>query len=81
MFYKNICNGYIYSIGAGKGAIQITEEAYNEILNVIHSRPATPEGHMLRLKTDLTWEIVELPEPEEELIAEEALAELVEVLA
>lgn len=75
-FYKNIDGGYIISIGTGNGGTEITEAEYSEILSVIRNKPQAPDGYGYRLKTDLTWETVKLPDPEpadDDLTAEEAL--------
>lgn len=74
-YYKMISDGYLLSIGSGgKSGEEITEKEYNDILNAIHNAPVAPDGYAYRLKTDLTWELYEMPVVvEEELTAEEAL--------
>lgn len=64
-YFKNIDNGYIVSISTNSGAIEITAEEYNTILDTIKSRPTAPEGFDYILKSNLTWELVELPEETE----------------
>lgn len=76
-YYKTISDGYILSIGTGAGGEEITEAEYNTIMSVIRSRPAAADGYGYRLKTDLSWELYELPVPDvdsdPDLTAEEAL--------
>lgn len=64
-YYKHIENGYLLSIGTGSGHEEITAEEYEQILNVIRSKPTAEAGYGYRLKTDLTWELCELPPVEE----------------
>lgn len=72
-YYKQISNGYIVCIGTG-GGTEITEDEYNEILSVIHSKPPATETTDYRLREDLTWEEYEIPPmPEPEPDAEEIL--------
>lgn len=74
MYYKHIEDGYITAISTGTGQVEITQEEYNEILSAIQSRPIPEAGFDYRLRTDLTWEQVEAPEPvEEDISAEEAM--------
>ena len=74
-YYKYIENGYLLSIGTGSGSEEITAEEYENILTIIKSRPAAEVGYGYRLKTDLAWELVELPpvSEDEEISADEAL--------
>lgn len=72
-YYKQIENDYLLSIGTGPGGEEITAEEYAQILDTIRSRPTAEAGYGYRLKTDLTWELVELPPVEE--IEEEATIE------
>ncbi len=54
----------------------ITEEEYNEILDIIRNRPVAPEGYCCRLTDTLEWELCEAPDTEEadpELTEAEAL--------
>ena len=79
-YYKVVENDYIYGIGIGAGSEEITETQYNEMLSMIHNRPAAPEGFTYRLTKELEWELQELPPVEEAEATEEdflsALAEL-----
>ena len=61
MYQKNIENGYIVSLVKGVTNGNITEDEYNEILEVIHNKPTAPDGCDYKLKEDLTWELYELP--------------------
>jgi len=73
MYAKIIIDGYVAALSDGGGE-PITETEYNEILFAIRSRPTAPDGYEYKLKTDLTWELVELPPAEPEpLTDEEAL--------
>lgn len=72
-------DGYILSVQIGGGGTPITDEEYNAIIEAIQNRPNSPEGYSYRLKTDLTWELCELPpepepDPDAEISDSEALA-------
>lgn len=71
-YYKNIEGDYITAIGTGIGDVEITKEEYEAILEIIRSRPIQEVGYDYKLKTDLTWELVEAPAPEEDPEATEA---------
>lgn len=60
-YYKLTDNGYIVLIGENCGGTEITEDEYNGIMSVIREKPTAPEGYDYKLKTDLTWELYELP--------------------
>lgn len=81
-YYKQTENGYITAIATGHGGTGITEAEYHAILAAIQSRPAAA-GKGYRLKTDLTWEAYDLPEPgdEDELTDAEALNMILGVTA
>lgn len=74
-YYKLIKGDYIIAIGTGDGNTKITADEYAEIMTVIQNRPHA-EGKGYKLKTDLTWEEYDLPEPtdEDEISDSEALA-------
>ena len=76
-YYKIVSGDYLLAVGAGNGGEEITEVEYNDIVDMIRSSPTVPEGYGYRLKSDLTWELYELPvtaeETDPELTAEEAL--------
>lgn len=61
-YYKRDEDGYLTVIGTGPGGEEITQKEYDHILSVIRSRPTAEPGYMYKLKTDLTWELVEAPE-------------------
>lgn len=71
-YYKNIEDAYIPSIGTGVGGEEITQEEHENILSVIRNRPIAETGYAYRLRTDLTWELVEAPVVEEDAEATEA---------
>ena len=65
-YFKNIEDNYIISISTGTGQEEISQEEYQNILNLVHSRPEPLIGFDYKLRTDLTWElVVESTEPEE----------------
>ena len=74
-YYKNVDGNYITGIGTGEGGEEITQEEYENILSVIRSRPTPEAGYDYILKTDLTWELVEVPSVDDdpELSDSEAL--------
>ena len=79
-FYKTISNGYITSIGRGFGGIEIEEPEYLELENIINNKPTPPYGYDYMLRTDLTWELAELPpEPSPEATAEDFRGSLSEM--
>lgn len=80
-YYKNLAGDYITGIGTGLGDVEITQEEYESILSVIRNRPTPDPGYDYRLRTDMTWELVEAPaDPDDEEATDEdyiaALAEL-----
>ena len=82
-YFKILHDGYIRAIGQGAGGEELTEAEYSTFLENIHNKPAAPDGYGYRLTEANEWELYELPPAEEdpEVSAEEALAELQEVLA
>lgn len=72
-WFKNIKDEYITVIGTGAGDVEITQEEYENILSVIRNRPTPEAGYDYRLRTDLTWELVEAPAVDDEIGADEAL--------
>lgn len=69
-FFKIVSDGYILAIGTGAGGEEITETEYNSLMATIQSRPKADPGWGYRLKTDLTWELVEVAIPEDEEVDE-----------
>ena len=61
MYFKNEKDGYILGFGIGNVCEEITEEEYTQIKEAAQNRPTPQSGYDYRLKTDLTWELVELP--------------------
>lgn len=83
-YFKNIEGEYIVSISTGTGAEEITQEEYENILSVIRNDRPTPEdGYDYRLRTDLTWELIEvevISEDEMEITDDEFMNMVEEVL-
>jgi hypothetical protein len=74
MYYKNIEDGYITSIGTGAGQVEITQDEYEYILTAIQSRPTPEPGFDYRLREDMSWELVERPiDDDPELSEQEAM--------
>ena len=59
-------NGYIIAITTGYGQIQISDDDYSRIYDLIQQKPTAPNGYDYALKDNtLEWELVALPpEPE-----------------
>jgi hypothetical protein len=64
-YYKLIENGYFLGVGTGDVGIEITEEEYNSLLEIILNHPKPEQGCSYSLREDLTWERNE-PIPVEE---------------
>lgn len=60
-YFKNIQGGYIAALSTGSGGEEITQEEYERILSLVRACPKADTGYQYRLKTDLTWELVEMP--------------------
>ena len=77
-YYKILQDGYIISIGKGEGGEDLTESEYTQILDSIRNKPSAPDGYEYLLKSDLTWELLELPvapeDADSDLTDSEALA-------
>lgn len=79
MYYKTIKNGYVTMIGMGTyiSGEEVTQEEYDNLVNIIKNRPSAEDGYGYRLTEGLEWEQYELPVQEvpnpQELTAEEAL--------
>lgn len=77
-YYKMIIDGYLVAVGNGSGGIEISEDEYAELLNIIRTKPVAPEGYDYRLKADLTWELYELPpKPEDDEISDAEALEII----
>ena len=71
-YYKIVDNGYIVCVGTDIGGEEITWVEYRRILNIIKNRPVAEPGYAYQLRTDLTWELCEVPPiPEEDMEATE----------
>lgn len=64
-FYKILNNGYINGFGTNgaDSATEIPEAEYVQIQTVFRERP-NREGYSYLLREDLTWEEVEIPDPD-----------------
>ena len=73
MSAKLIIDGYIAALSTG-GGTEITEAEYNEILTIIHNKPAATETTDYRLREDLTWEEspIDPPDPDPDIDEAEA---------
>ena len=60
-YFRNIQDDYIAALSTGSGGEEITQEEYEHVLSLVRSCPKADTGYQYRLKTDLTWELVELP--------------------
>ena len=60
-YYKIIYNGYIQRIGIGNGGIEISQEEYENLIQIINNKPIAESGFVYKLKEDLTWELCEMP--------------------
>ena len=82
-YYKQIEDGYIIAICTGAGGDEITKEEYDEIMSIIRNKPTAESGYDYKLKEDLTWELVEVPEVEptdDEISGDELLNMIEEVM-
>ena len=61
MYKMFIKDNYIICLGTGE---EISKEEYKKILEKINNRPTAPDGFTYRLTAALEWEIVELPQIE-----------------
>lgn len=68
-YYKYVEDDYIKGIGIGYGGNEISENEYNEIMELITNKPKS-DVYGYKLKKDYTWEEYELPPKEEEEISE-----------
>lgn len=81
-YYKHTENDYVVLVGAGIGGEEITQEEYEHILSVIQNRPVAEEGFTYKLRTDLTWELCEMPpvaEDDSEATEEDYISALAEL--
>lgn len=60
-YFRNIQDNYIAALSTGSGGEEITQEEYEHVLSLARSCPKADTGYQYRLKTDLTWELVEMP--------------------
>lgn len=71
-YFRNIQDNYIAALSTGSGGEEITQEEYEHILSLVRSCPKADTGYQYRLRTDLTWELVELPPDDDDSEATEA---------
>lgn len=71
-YFKIVKNGYIEAISTYGGTHEISEDEYNNLMQIASTAPVT-EGKRYRLKTDLTWEAYDIDPVEESPTAEELL--------
>lgn len=82
-YYKVIEDGYIVAIATGADGEEIAKEEYDEIMSIIRNKPTAESGYDYKLKEDLTWELVEVPEVEptdDEISGDELLNMIEEVM-
>ena len=67
-YYKVCDNDYIIGVGTSTNKTDnaISEAEYQNIIQIIQTKPTAPDGYDYRLKTDFTWELVEVPAVEDE---------------
>ena len=81
MYKKVIFDGYILGVGEVDFGGNVDEAEFNELTDLFHSAPSAPDGYTYKLRADnLEWELVELPEPEEEEPTIEDKAEAYDIL-
>ena len=80
-YFKRIEEGFITLIGIGEDDDAITQKEYENILAVINNRPTADPGFIYKLRTDLTWELCEVPpiEEDEEATEEDFISALAEL--
>lgn len=80
-YYKEITDNYISGIYTGlQGKNEITEYEYNQILDIIKSKPIDPPNLYYRLRTDFSWELCEIPiAPEREAEKEDLYNSLIKL--
>lgn len=60
-YFKNIEEKYIASVSTGCGDEEITQQEYENIMDIIRNqRPESQVGIDYKLRTDLSWELVEV---------------------
>lgn len=82
-YYKLIEGDYIIAIGEGYGGEEISQEEYDTILSIVRNRPVPETGYDYILRTDLTWETIEvevISEEDQEISDDELFNMMMEVL-
>ena len=81
-YYKITDNGYIVLLGKNIGGEEIDRDEYDRIMSVINGRPDAEPGYTYRLRTDLAWELCEVPpvaEEDKEATEEDYMSALAEL--
>ena len=73
MYYYKKGGTYIATDVQDITAAEISEQEYQAIRAIIDGKPTAGEGYDYRLNSDMEWERYDIPEPGDELTAEEAL--------
>lgn len=75
-YYKTIVNGFINTIGIGTNGIAISEAEYQEVLRIVHSKPAKTATVDYMLSENMEWVPYEIEAPGEDvdLDSDEALS-------
>ena len=64
-YYKTVADGFITSIGMGRGGVRIDKTAFDALRARIAAKPEAREGYEYRLRDDgVTWEESALPSQE-----------------
>ena len=79
MYYYKRGGTYLASHSEIAGADAIPQAEYERVKSIVNQRPTPPDGYGYRLTADLTWELYELPETDEETTAEDYQAALAEL--
>lgn len=65
-YYKQVCEDHIVLVGIDCGGIEISENEYTNIMNMVLVKPDDPSGFVYMLNNSLVWELVELPDLSED---------------
>lgn len=60
-YFKIVSDGFVLGVGTGNGGLQITQEEYQTIVELIQEKPSAPSGYTYMLTEALEWQLVELP--------------------
>ena len=76
-YYKMIEDGIVVGIGSGTGGVEILQEEYESLFQIILSKPMAPVGCELVLTTALQWESRPLPPEEDEELTDTQALEII----